>query len=148
MLIALTLLLPAKAQRTNIYQKSPGFEQWRKQHEESEQSQPLRAAPDLPELPGYPRKSIFQGGRAFLKAGPSYFFRFAALEESRAIIDWYKGTLAGSGWTINNANATTLTAVLKSTGSRIVVSVSPETHGTGRTMVSIHYTKGNQHNQS
>ncbi len=132
----------AQSTTTNIYKKSPGYELWQKQHQASEESGPLPTFPNLPDVPQYPRKTQYLGGRAFPKAGPSYYFRFIAMEESKPILDWYKNALSSAGWRIGNENSSTVVASLDSTGSNIVVSLRPETHGGGRSAVSIHYTTG------
>ncbi len=129
----------------NIYNKSPGYEQWQKQHNESEQNTQLLAMPTLPELPQYPRKTTFLGGKTFPNAGPSYFFRFSAMEEIKPILDWYQSALVSSGWKIGNANASAITANMESTGSNVSISLKPDAHGTGRTSILITYTKGRQH---
>lgn len=87
------------------------------------QIDPLKDKVELPNLPEFTGHAKFIMGTMHpTDKGPSYVQHFAAKEDHKLVLDWYKNTLNMYGWKITFADNQVVTAEMK--GANCAVSVN------------------------
>jgi hypothetical protein len=107
--------------------------------------EPMKEKVDLPNLPEFTGHAKFTMGTMHpTDKGPSYVMHFAAKEDHKLILDWYKNTLHMYGWRITFADGQVVTAENKNANCAVSVNDCTGRRDGNNSDIEIDYAQRNK----